>query len=441
MIIMVCSLDDGESKADLDAKVSLKKVKVEALEGTSQLIPLEDQNMLSVSDNSRKFSSTTNIENNELTCVSGKKNVKDLIMDIVQETGCRRSKQLTRANSTSTSSRERAKSENAAGLRVKKIMRRTDDDADSSILVQKLRKEIREAVRNKSSKEIGESLFDPKLLAAFRTVVSGPVTETKKPPLDLKAKKALLQKGKVRENLTKKIYGMGGRRRRAWTRDCEVEFWKHRCSKISRPEKIQTLKSVLDLLQNDTGNTEIKHHREGEARSILSRLYLADTSIFPRKDDIRPVSALKSDSIPDKTKEQNTPQKLETNPLKDEASTKAIVSPVLDSKGTRKGVSGPKAEAVSTKSCPTKRTERPSTSRLGGSKVASQQEMAGTTDSAKNDKRKWALEVLARKTAATATNGVQEKKEDSVMLKGNFPLLVRDIFIFVTNFSSLLVGS
>lgn len=414
------SLDDGECKVEIDANVPFKKVKVEAIEGTGK-----DQYLSLVSYDSRQFSSATNIENSEPTCASDKQNVSDVIMDIVQETGHRRPKQLADANSRNISSREREKSENAAGLRVKKIMRRTDEDADSSILVQKLRKEIREAVQNKSSEEIGESLFDPKLLAAFRAAVSGSVTETKKPPLDLKAKKALLQKGTVRENLTKKIYGMGGKRRRAWTRDCEVEFWKHRCSKISRPEKIQTLKSVLDLLQNDPVNTENKHRKEGEASSILSRLYLADTSIFPRKDNIRPVSASKGDAVPKKNQEQNIPEKLEVNPTKHEVSKKPVVSVMSDSNGTKKGVSGPKAEASATKSCPNKCTERLSTSRSGGSKVASGQEMAGTSGSIKTDKRKWALEVLARKTAVTSTSGVQEKEEDSVMLKGNFPLLAQ----------------
>ncbi|XP_027082883.1 uncharacterized protein At4g10930 isoform X1 [Coffea arabica] len=413
------SLDDGECKAEIDANAPLKKVKVEAIEGT-KLTPLKDP----VPYDSRQFSSTTNIENSEPTCASEKKNVSDVIMDIVQETGRRRPKPLAHANSSNISSRKREKSENAAGLRVKKIMRRTDEDADSSVLVQKLRKEIREAVRNKSSKEIGESLFDPKLLAAFRAAVSGSVAETKKPPLDLKAKKALLQKGKVRENLTKKIYGMGGRRRRAWTRDCEVEFWKHRCSNISRPEKIQTLKSVLDVLRNDTVNKEIKHHKEGEASSILSRLYLADTSIFPRKHNIRPVSASKGDAV-EKNQEQNTPEKLEVNPMKHEVSKKPVVSVISDSNGTKKGASGVKAEAASTKSCPNNRTERPSTSKLGGSKVASEQEITSATGSMKTDKRKWALEVLARKTAVTPTTGVQEKEEDSVMLKGNFPLLAQ----------------
>ncbi|KAF2297954.1 hypothetical protein GH714_006633 [Hevea brasiliensis] len=91
------------------------------------------------------------------------------------------------------SSKER---ENAARLRVKKIMRRATEE-ESSNVVQKLRTEIREAVRNKSSADIGESLFDPKLIAAFRTAVAGPTTEAveKLPPSALKAKKSMLQKG------------------------------------------------------------------------------------------------------------------------------------------------------------------------------------------------------------------------------------------------------
>lgn len=414
MILMICrSPDAGVGKAEIDAKVSRKRVKVEVFEDSDQLVSSKDYS--STSDDENFLTTTT--ENTESRCESEKQGVSSDIMNIVQGTGRRRGKQSAHRNSTNVSSKDR---ENATRLRVKKILRRTGDDVDSSLLVQKLRKEIREAVRNKSSKEIGESIFDPKLLAAFRAVVAGSVTDSKKPPLDLKAKKALLQKGKVRENLTKKIYGVGGRRKRAWTRDCEVEFWKHRCSKISRPEKVQTLKSVLDLLRNDAGNKEIKYGKEREANSILSRLYLADTSIFPRKDDIRPVSAFKGDAIPEKNKEQNAPQKLETNPLKEEVSKKIVVTPPLESKRPKKDVSGLQTEATSTK-CQTKHAETPHMSELGGSKLSSQQEMAGVSDNIKNDKRKWALKLLARKTA---TDGPKEKEEDSVMLKGNYPLLV-----------------
>ncbi|KAL2902896.1 hypothetical protein RDABS01_027978, partial [Bienertia sinuspersici] len=97
---------------------------------------------------------------------------------------------------------------NAAGLRVKKIMRRPTEEKESDAIVQKLRKEIREAVRNKPSDEIGKSIFDPNLLTAFRAAVAGSASEPAKKASSavVKAKKLMLQKGKARENLTKKIY-------------------------------------------------------------------------------------------------------------------------------------------------------------------------------------------------------------------------------------------
>jgi hypothetical protein len=40
------------------------------------------------------------------------------------------------------------------------------------------------------------------------------------------------------------------------------------------------------------------------------------------------------------------------------------------------------------------------------------------------DKRKWALEVLARKKAVSGKTAADEKQEDNAVLKGNYPLLV-----------------
>lgn len=376
----------------------------------------------SVPEDSSTLSVVTNAPDNGSKPATEKKIGTRNIMDIVRETDRRRLKELDHTNSDTMTPKEREK---AAGLRVKKIMKRTGDDADSSMIVQKLRKEIREAVRNRSSKEIGESLFDPKLLAAFRAVVAGPMNQPKKPPVDVKAKKALLQKGKVRENLTKKIYGIGGRRRRAWTRDCEIEFWKHRCSKISKPEKIQTLNSVLDLLRNDTDKTTGKHEREGDTTgSILSRVYLADTSVFPRKEDIKPVSALKDAVIPKQSKEHGIPEKSEKTPPRNEVSTKIVTHPLPASKLTTKNVSGVKGETVSSKLNQHKCNEGSSISKASGEKSSSKQETVGTSDGIKNDKRKWALELLARKTAAAEKNALHESEEDNTMLKGNYPLLV-----------------
>lgn len=283
--------------------------------------------------------------------------------------------------------------ENVVGLRVKKIKKTPEDDKESLVLVEKLRKEIREAVRNKSMEDIRKDQFDPKLLAAFRAAVAGSKTEEaprKIPALALKAKKLMLQKGKVRENLTKKIYtDSNGKRKTAWHRDCEVEFWKHRCMKAGKPEKIETLKSVLSLLKKKPADAETNVISETPQASdpILSRLYLADTSVFPRNHDIKPLVGSKETGI-----SQN----------------------IAKTTGTDKTL--PKSSDV-----------KGSNSNAAGSKINSGNKppIFENTDELKKDKRKWALQVLARKKALAGSNS-SEDKEGSPELKGNYPLLVCD---------------
>lgn len=337
-------------------------------------------------------------------------------MDIVQETDRKTLKQLGLKNASDINPKER---ETAAGLRLKKIMRRADDNKDSLVLVQELRKKIREAVRNKSSEEVGQNLFDPKLLDAFRAALARSGAENRKPILDLKAKRSLLQKGKVRENLTKKIYGIGGKRKRGWTRECDVEFWKHRCLKASKPEKIQALKSVLDVLRDDSNHMKKIPGDGREAKgSILSRLYLADTSVFPRKNDIKPVSALNAVSTPEQKRESGSTErasKLQPNNQPDINLQKyntlsEVIVPPSDIKETK----GVKSEAVSS-DAQLKRHPK------GAPPLG--KDLASKSDSIKGDRRKWALELLARKTAASGKN-MQEKEEDNLILKGNYPLLV-----------------
>lgn len=163
-------------------------------------------------------------------------------------------------------------------------MRRAGDEKESSIIVQKLRKEIKEAVQDKNSKTIdNDSTFDAKLLTAFRAALVKPKNELVNKPhsSSIHVRKSVLQKGKVRENLTKKIYASStGRRKRAWDRDREVEFWKHRC-KGMKPEKVETLQSVLEFLKkavtSSSENLEMDQGSQDETKnSILSRVYLAD---------------------------------------------------------------------------------------------------------------------------------------------------------------------
>ncbi|KAL8256101.1 hypothetical protein R6Q59_031168 [Mikania micrantha] len=327
-----------------------------------------------------------NDANDSVGRIVRKQKVETDIRDIVQGTHNIPSKRL-------------APEETSSGLRIKKIMRRSTQDKESLVEVQNLRKEIRDAIRNRSGKEDGDNIFDPKLLAAFRTALTGQTSETKRPPLlDMKAKKALLQKGTVRENLTKKIYGIGGKRKRAWTRDCEIEFWKHRCSKVSKPEKIGTLKSVLDLLRKGPEVMEVKKENTVEDPSlILSRLYVADASVFPRKADIKPFSSLNGKS----------PE---------------ITGSLIDSKETKVAIPCKKSELATRKANPNKSSDRSSRS-TGGPPMNSQKESGSGSNDIKIDKKKWALEVLARKTAVSGN--ISSQGQDNAVLKGNYPLLAK----------------
>ncbi|KAK4486345.1 hypothetical protein RD792_009016 [Penstemon davidsonii] len=340
----------GEKEANSEAKYPQKKIKAEK-DSQPTLEP--------ILDDSRTISSRITSKDSKLKSSSEKENGTADIMSIVKGTDRRSLKQLQHKVSSDGTPEER---ETAAGLRLKKIQLST--------------------------------------LAGFKT-------ENRKPTLDMKAKKSMLQKGKVRESLTKKIYGAGGKRKRAWTRECEVEFWKHRCLKESKPQKVQTLKSVLDLLRDESDNTEKMPGNEVEQRSsVLSRLYLADNSVFPRKNDIKPVSSLNTNSTPEQKRESGLTQKISVSPPIDHSekiptknnNLSQVIATPLDSKELNKSVKG--------------------------IKVSSEKEVVSKSDITKVDKRKWALELLAKKTATSGKN-VQENKEDNVILKGNYSLLAQ----------------
>ncbi|XP_051129465.1 uncharacterized protein At4g10930 isoform X2 [Andrographis paniculata] len=380
--------DDEETEVNTETRFSRKKRKAES---SSQPDSLVDET--SLFEEPKTLYPQSSSRDNRVKCRSEKESSTS-VMDIVQGSDRKSLKQLGNKKSSD--------------IRLKKIMRRAGEDQDSLVLVQEIRQKIREAARNKSSDDIRQKLFDPKLLDAFRTALAGSATENRNPTLDVKAKKALLQKGKIRESLTKKIYGAGGKRQRDWTRECEVEFWKHRCIKASKPEKIQTLQSVLDLLRDNSnsGKKKVPENDDEAKGSILSRLYLADSSVFPRKNDIKPVSALKAPDASEEKSGSDSTKKVSAPPPIDKS--QAIVPPsnVNDTK---------KIEAHSKKGSS---ASRPPVS--GSTKVSSEKNSA----SKPGDKRKWALELLARKTA-TSTKRTQDSEEDKVILKGHYPLLAQ----------------
>ncbi|XP_021754380.1 uncharacterized protein At4g10930-like isoform X2 [Chenopodium quinoa] len=399
---------NGHHEGKLEGASSSKKVKAHK---RTRNTSLNDQADVYASENLKKNRkpikrSVDEVDKNIMV----KKSRPIDIMSIVQG---------VKSSTTNRSAREKeagkcAKVEkSAAGLRVKKIMRRPGAEKESEAVVQKLRKEIREAVRNKPSDDIGKSILDPNLLTAFRAAVAGSVAEPAKKVSSavVKAKKLMLQKGKARENLTKKIYATSsGKRRRAWDRDCEVEFWKHRCLTTSKPEKIETLRMVLNLLKRRP-ETKIADQtsEEDTTAPILSRLYLADTSLFPRKDDIKPLSVLKAAAC-------SNHNNLLSSGESTMASLKRNEDPALSNI----------ASADDKKSVCTSNRNGAVSGKLYASghpdKVSSQKKITGKVNDFKIDKRKWALEVLARKTASDVTGPMQQKQENAA-LKANYPLL------------------
>ncbi|MCL7046607.1 hypothetical protein MKW94_010138 [Papaver nudicaule] len=332
---------------------------------------------------------------------------------------------IVRGTVSKTSVRFSNGRDNGAGLRVKKIMRRNVED-ESSKQLEELRNQIREAVRNKDTKDLNKYAFDPKLLKAFRAAVGGnkaePEPSKKLDPSIARVKKSMLQKGKTRESLTKKIYGnVNGRRKRAWDREWEVEFWKHRATNTSGPVKMETLKSVLDLLRKSSESSDVDSEPEDNAKSsILSRLYLADTSVFPRKDDIKPLSVLteignNETSLEDKNSNLTDNNSVGQSLVHNSKDVPAVSGPSVGDKRKIDVSPSLKIEAASKK-------VMPHDSRM---KALSVKEQPGKTDLLKIDKRKWAMEVLARKTAVTERDANQGKQEDNSALKGNYPLLAQ----------------
>ncbi|XP_078431339.1 RING/U-box protein [Wolffia australiana] len=280
----------------------------------------------------------------------------------------------------------------SGGLRVKKILWKSMADNKSSSLIQKLRGEIRDTVGEKNISDISKA-FDGKLLSAFRAAISRSATESfdKSELKPLRARNILPQKGKVRENLTKKVYATAsGRRKRAWDRDWAVEFWKHR-RVGDEPEKVKTLQSVLELLKklkSPVFNPETAQDGESQAdNSLLSRLYLADTSVLPRTEGMKPLS--------------NVADAHGKNPTEATAQNKRL----------KTGGSAPAKDLQNSENIITKA-------------IREQTKHPLSSSSSKSDKRQWALEVLARKSSLS-NSGTSQSSEKDQSLKGSYPLLAQ----------------
>ncbi|KAF3787526.1 Uncharacterized protein EJ110_NYTH17496 [Nymphaea thermarum] len=394
-------------------------------EGNSEMLKLNSEDDASGSDSSDRYSK-------RVTCLKSKKvrktsvkeeNLSD-IMSLVKEVG---PESLHELASPIRGARATKTKGNAAGLRIKKIMRRGVDDYEASELVQKIKKEVDDAVNDGALETAGKGdLLDLKLLTAFRAAIAKPSKEQDKKVFAslAKAKQSLLQKGKIRENLTRKLYGTAnGRRRRAWDRDWEIEFWKHRCLHTNS-EKVETLQSVLEQLRKnpESWSKELKIENmcdEEETNPILSRLYLADASVLPRKEDIKPLSALTTSS-------KDEPEKMNdsSNVSQPTGVTSAKMHKQSSTTLSHGTFSPSKARTLSDKAhggLAAQGAKTCSTSSSHNTHIM--KEAQGTSGDVKADKRKWALAVLARKSAMTDRD--KSGEVDEHYLHGNFPLLAQ----------------
>ncbi|KAK1322542.1 Uncharacterized protein QJS10_CPA03g00879 [Acorus calamus] len=388
----------------------------------SHMLPLLRQEKNTVSDESAKGVTVSKYD--KLKHVQAKEDTSLDIMSIVQGIERRSSPRNTIDNSEKESN-------NSDGLRMKKILRRVGDDNETSVLLQKLRNEIREAAHDKVHKDLSKSdAFDGKLLDAFRKAILKREIETTRriDPCPIRVKKPTLQKGKIRQNLTKKIYGTSsGRRRHAWDRDHNIEFWKRRCM-TSQPQKVETLLSVLDLLKRSSdsslGNLGIEHGEEPKD-SILSRVYLADTSLFPRKGDIKPLSVTGvSSTIPlDMNKEKKLVKGLEKDSLPICLNHLQQISKGNASSTGKNGNTRALKEEAGGKKVELNGQIQQRPSLKDYSQIS--KDLTGQSGDVKSDKRKWALEVLARKTASLNQGASDGQTEDDDVFKGRYPLLAQ----------------
>ncbi|KAG0487511.1 hypothetical protein HPP92_009606 [Vanilla planifolia] len=227
-------------KRETESLYPTKKLKSD---GRSKIFPPESQSASNSQDwaGKNRGGSMLYVKTEELETAD--------IMSIVRETDCS-SQDLQIGMKFSNKAMD--SKDGTCGLRVKKVMRRIGEKKESSILAQELGKEIREVVQQKGLNDGGKmNDFDENLLAAFRAATVKSKAQLSGHPnlVFAGANKHILVKGRKRENLTKKIYGTAsGKRRHAWVRDLEIEFWKHRC-RSAQSEKVETLQSVLELLK------------------------------------------------------------------------------------------------------------------------------------------------------------------------------------------------
>ncbi|KAH9544419.1 hypothetical protein CY35_13G118900 [Sphagnum magellanicum] len=345
------------------------------------------------------------------------------------------------------------------GVRTRIVMWR-GTDGRAAQLVEDIRQQMRSAAGYGASEDLGKvEVSDDRFFAAFKAAL----TRTSSQTLDAKGRaskqrrrlwlaKVLDQvpsgKGhRVRESLTKKLYAGGGGSRKTWDRDWDISFWKEQSARLKKARKEATdtlegrgkngrareVKATSSAVKEDEAILGFSTTDTDTDDSVLTRLYVADTSLFARDNDIKPVclhSSTKEKELGQRDGEKETVRNgglLNSRTIPGECSPEnrsGIIGIGLEaclgqlSFPALQGPSKPrKKEAGFTKEA--QKSERQDTPQGAAGQVEASgktKRVLSTKDaqcsplqSEKKDKRQWALELLARKSGDATTSSSPPK--------------------------------
>lgn len=296
------------------------------------------------------------------------------------------------------------------GIRTRIIVhRRSDLGGKTSVIVDNVRKHLRDAVGPGASSNLGKiDVTDERFFAAFKAAVVN--SEFGKRRQMAPNQRTTQNKDGVRHNLTRKLYGGSGKRRKAWDRDWDVSFWKERAVKEKKARHQAENTDSMDIAELEKAIRDSKKIDKSEDNSILNRIYLADTSLCPRQSDIKPLAAqlsCKGSSMPVQKTEDSSHTK----------SVKEVTNVV--NKSVKKSHNGSSLVSAAVSKTPDSKMIDPC------------KPFTESHQNLKTDKRKWALEVLARKTGQLAkdsvSKGVRSVHEEGFPLLAELPVHMRPV--------------
>ncbi|CAM6112665.1 unnamed protein product [Calypogeia fissa] len=363
------------------------------------------------------------------------------VMDIVKDSR----KQLDAVSNTGE------RSSNQKGVRTRIIMHRETDakEAVGSGLVDRIRQQMTATAGYIGGEDLSKvEVSDDRFLAAFKAALLSSrekhketKTTSSRRGTNLWLDKVMNRKGKgSRDSLTRKLYAGGTGR---YDRDWDIAFWKERSAHFRTAQK--------EAENEITG----KHARQGqpeEEDSIFSRIYVADTSLFPRNDDVQLLSekvknlaegggkktvkapqlshdkaSLQGNVANNSAKSPGLPEG-RGNRIPSTTTSKVTLASSKDGSVHRKGITGG-LNGIANLGKP---GSSPKVSTKSGlvQQPVSATSVTPSTESAKGDvkkdKRQWALEVLARKTGSSSnTPGSAKATGGPDNREGQFALLLQ----------------